>query len=88
MKAKVSLLAAALGKPDLIKPWKGGLNGRTSLRQDQCDYCNETGHWKNECPCQKGPELESSKITPGKKTGWQPEPEAQDLIDLAGIESD
>jgi hypothetical protein len=30
--------------------------------------------------------LEPNKITPGKRTGWQLEPEAQDLIDLAGIE--
>jgi hypothetical protein len=33
-------------------------------------------------------DLQPDKITPGMKTGWQPEPEAQDLIGLAGIESD
>jgi hypothetical protein len=32
--------------------------------------------------------LEPNRIAPGKKTGWQPEVEAQDLIGLAGIGSD
>jgi hypothetical protein len=32
--------------------------------------------------------METNKITPVKKTGWQPKSEAQDLIGLAGIESD
>jgi hypothetical protein len=45
------------------------------------------GHWKNEYPCYKGPTLEPNKTVPGKKTGWQPKPEAKDLIGLAGIES-
>jgi hypothetical protein len=84
MKAKVSLLAAALRKPDPTKqpapPWKGRPNGRTLLQLDQCTYCKEIGHWKNECPHCKGPASQPNKITPGKKTGWQPEPEAQDSL--------
>jgi hypothetical protein len=32
--------------------------------------------------------LEPNKITPGKKTGWQPKPEVQDLIGLAEAELD
>jgi hypothetical protein len=40
MKAKVSLLAAALGEPDPTQqsapPRKGRPNGRTPLRRDQC----------------------------------------------------
>jgi hypothetical protein len=54
MKAKVSLLAAAVGKLDPTKqsapPWEGRPSGRTPLRRDQCAYCKEIGHWKNECP--------------------------------------
>jgi hypothetical protein len=61
---------------------------RTPLQRDQCAYYKEISHWKNECPCHKGTTLEPNKIAPGKKTGWQPEPEAQDLIGLAGIGSD
>jgi hypothetical protein len=38
--------------------------------------------------CCKGPASEPNKIAPEKKTGWQPEPEAQDLIGLTGIELD
>jgi hypothetical protein len=49
-------------------------------------YCKEIGHSKNECPHLKGTASEPNKITPGKKTEWQPDPEAQDLIGLAGIE--
>jgi hypothetical protein len=48
-------------------------------------YCKEIGHWKNECPCCKGTASEPNKITPVKKTGCQPKPEAQDLTGLAGI---
>jgi hypothetical protein len=48
MKAKVSLLAVVLGKPDptqkSVPPWKRRPNGRTLLQQYQCTYCKETGH--------------------------------------------
>jgi hypothetical protein len=62
MKAKVSLLAAALGKPDPTQqstpPRKGRPNGRhwvsqLALRRDQCAYRKEIGHWKNECSPQQ-----------------------------------
>jgi hypothetical protein len=90
MIAKMSLLAAALGKLDPTQQsapqWKERPNGRTLLCQDQCAYCKEIGHWKNECSHCKGTTLELNKIAPGKKTGWQPKPEAQDLIGLARIE--
>jgi hypothetical protein len=91
MKAKVSLLAAALGKLDQTQqtapPWNGRPNGRTPLWQDQSAYCKEIGHWKNECPCCRETTSEPNKITLRKKTGWQPEPETQDFIGLSGIES-
>jgi hypothetical protein len=65
MKAKVFLLAATLEKLDptqqLAPPRKGRPNGRTPLRRDQCAYCKETGHWKNECPHHKGTTLEPKK---------------------------
>ncbi|KAK1345471.1 hypothetical protein QTO34_007928 [Cnephaeus nilssonii] len=32
---------------------RSGGKGRASLRRDQCAYCKESGHWKNECPKQK-----------------------------------
>jgi hypothetical protein len=54
MKTKLSLLTAALGKPDLTKqlapPWKGRPNGRALHQRYQCAYCKEINHWKNECP--------------------------------------
>jgi hypothetical protein len=43
---------------------------------------------KIECPPCKRTALELNKITPGKKTEWQPELEVQELICIAGIESD
>jgi hypothetical protein len=27
---------------------------RAPLEKDQCAYCKEKGHWKNECPKRKG----------------------------------
>ncbi|KAK1346462.1 hypothetical protein QTO34_000318 [Cnephaeus nilssonii] len=30
--------------------YRSGGKGRVSRRRDQCAYCKETGHWKNECP--------------------------------------
>ncbi|KAK1331685.1 hypothetical protein QTO34_009658 [Cnephaeus nilssonii] len=30
--------------------YRPGGKGKPSLRRDQCAYCKETGHWKNECP--------------------------------------
>lgn len=29
---------------------KGKPGGRPSLGRNQCAYCKEEGHWKNECP--------------------------------------
>ena len=44
--------------------WSGGKEkpARPALKRDQCAYCKEQGHWKNECPkrdlkkkdCKKG----------------------------------
>jgi hypothetical protein len=51
MKVKVSLLAAALWRPDPIHQsalsQKRRPNGRTPLWQDQCAHFKEIGHWKN-----------------------------------------
>jgi hypothetical protein len=38
---------------------------------DQCAYCKEIGHWKNECLHCKQPASEPNKIVPGKKTNCQ-----------------
>jgi hypothetical protein len=85
-------LAAALEKPDPTQksapPRKGRPNGRTPLWWDQCVYCKKIDHWKNECSHCKRTTLEPNRIALGKKTGWQPEAEAQVLIGLAGIGSD
>jgi hypothetical protein len=35
--------------------WSGPLeqpHPREELRQDQCAYCHQEGHWENECPQQ------------------------------------
>jgi hypothetical protein len=73
MKAKVSLLAIALGKLNPTKQsaplQKGRPNGRALLQQKQCAYCKEIGHWKTECPSRKGPTSEPNKTAPGKETG-------------------
>jgi hypothetical protein len=34
--------------------WQLTRNPRAPLEKDQCAYCKEKGHWKNECPKRKG----------------------------------
>ncbi|KAK1346641.1 hypothetical protein QTO34_000501 [Cnephaeus nilssonii] len=64
--------------------YRPGGKGRASLRRDQCAYCKETGHWKNECP-----KRQSKKIGPPfPPSGYQPEPPEADLIGLAMADSD
>lgn len=88
MKQKLWLLAAALGNPDPVKqtvaPWKGKDKKRLLLHLDQCTYCKETGHWKNECfHCRRMCEW-SKKFNQLNKGRYQPEPVIQDFIGLAG----
>ncbi|KAK1338564.1 hypothetical protein QTO34_019217 [Cnephaeus nilssonii] len=58
--------------------YRSGGKGTASLRRDQCAYCKETGHWKNECP-----KRQSKKTGPPfPHSGYQPEPPEADLIGL------
>ena len=50
LKKRATLLAAALKETETTKRGKG----QSPLSKDQCAYCKEKGHWKNECPNQKG----------------------------------
>ena len=63
LKKKATLLTAALKEMDTAKmrrsqPPKGG-KPRAPLARDQCAYCKEKGHWKNERWNQKGPSKRS-----------------------------
>ena len=83
LKKKATLLAAALKETDAAKmgssqPPKGG-KPRAPLAKDQCAYCKEKGHWKNECPNWKGP---------SKPSRYWEEPRGKNLVSLAGIELD
>lgn len=86
------LLAAALGSPDPNQHptplQRGRLCVRAQLRQDQCAYCKEVGHWKNECPRHgeaKNPPKRKPLASEGK---YRPKPPLSTLIGLAGLDSD
>ncbi|KAK1345638.1 hypothetical protein QTO34_008101 [Cnephaeus nilssonii] len=64
--------------------YRPGGKGRQSLRRDQCAYCKETGHWKNECPKRQSKKTEP----PFPPSRYQPEPPKADLIGLAMADSD
>ncbi|KAK1343693.1 LOW QUALITY PROTEIN: hypothetical protein QTO34_014246 [Cnephaeus nilssonii] len=54
LKRKVTLIAAAVieaSSQKRIGRQKGATSGkgRMDLKRDQCAYCKELGHWKNEC---------------------------------------
>jgi hypothetical protein len=53
LQKKAKILAVALKEGDRkTRSWKGGPNRRerrNPLGKDQCAYCKEEGHWKNEC---------------------------------------
>ena len=83
LKKKATLLAAALKETDTAKmgrpqPQKWG-KPRAPLAKDQCAYCKEKGHWKNECPNRK---------EPSKPSQYWEEPPGKKLVGLAGIELD
>ena len=83
LKKKATLLATALKETDTAKmgrpqPPKGG-KPISPLVRDQCAYRKEKGHWKNECPNWKGP---------SKLRRYREEPRGENLIRLAGVESD
>jgi hypothetical protein len=50
------VMVAALQTPAFRTPANRQLarNPRTPLEKDQCAYCKEKGHWKNEYPKRKG----------------------------------
>ena len=82
MKQKVTLLAAALSKPvPPVGPPRRGQGTRpgkrSPLEHDQCAYCKEKGHWKNECP--NRPE----KKTKAPPSWYRSEPFSPNLIGLA-----
>nr|XP_012611034.2 protein AIR2-like [Microcebus murinus] len=65
-------------------PRKGGNRGRVPLARDQCANCKRFGHWKNECPHKRSHLLQ--RRAPFRTT--QQKLEAQELVGLAGIESE
>ncbi|XP_072794698.1 uncharacterized protein [Vicugna pacos] len=87
MKQKAALLAAALGKAGFSQnpapPRKRGPQPWMPLGRDQCAYCRETGHWKNECPNRK----DGKRALPKRPT-YQLEPPASNHIGLAGVNSE
>ena len=91
MKQKAALLAAALRRSDQVKQtvpsWKGETK-RPPLCHDQCAYCKETGHWRNECPHSRGTSKGSKKFSRPSTERYQPEPTVQNLFGLTGAESD
>ena len=89
MKQKATLLAAVLSKsaPPVGPPHKArgpNLKRRIPLSHDQCAYCKEKVHWKNECLSH--PEKETKAAA--SLSGYQPKPPSANLIGLAGVESD
>ena len=45
---------------------------RQALKKDQCAYCKEQGHWKNECP-KRDPRrgmTQREKISPGTRVPY------------------
>ncbi|XP_074220928.1 uncharacterized protein LOC141577848 [Camelus bactrianus] len=75
MKQKATFLAAALRKTSFSQnpapPRKRGPQPWMPLGQDQCAYCRETGHWKNECPNRKDGKRAPPK---GLLISWSHEP--------------
>jgi hypothetical protein len=57
LEKKAKILAMVLKEGDRkTRGWKGGPNRRewrNPLGKNQCTYCKEEGHWKNECPNKK-----------------------------------
>jgi biotin synthase-like enzyme len=41
------------GRPEAGREAPTGENGKTLWEKNQCTYCKEEGHWKNECPNKK-----------------------------------
>lgn len=86
MRQKVTLLAAALQQNTNQRKTVGQMRNptqpRRTLRKDQCAYCKEMGHWKNECPNWRQPQPRSH---PRPTPPSEKEPE---FIGLAGIDSD
>ncbi|KAF6288391.1 hypothetical protein mRhiFer1_009125 [Rhinolophus ferrumequinum] len=86
MRQKVTLLAVALqqntNQRKTVGQTRDPAQPRRTLKKDQCAYCKEMGHWKNECPNrqQTQPRSHLQPIPPSEK-----EPE---FIGLAGIDSD
>ena len=52
-------------------PWMGEKERpkRQALKKDQCAYCKEQGHWKNECPMRdlRRGMTQREKIPPGTR---------------------
>ncbi|KAF6306526.1 hypothetical protein mRhiFer1_008631 [Rhinolophus ferrumequinum] len=86
MRQKATLLAAALQQNTNQRKTVGQTRDpgqpRRMLKKDQCAYCKEMGHWKNECPNWRQPQPRSH---PRPTPPSEKEPE---FIGLAGIDSD
>ena len=73
VKQRTALLAAALGNPGPVKQTvpslKGDAKKRPPLRHDQCAYCKEAEHWKNECSHCRGMSEGLKKFSQHSKEG-------------------
>ena len=89
MKQRATLLAVSLSKsaPPVGPPHKArdpDLKRRIPLSRDQCAYCTEKGHLKNEC---LSPPEKKTKAA-GTLRWYQSKPPSANLIGLTGVESD
>ena len=71
-----------------VPSWQWETKKRPPLRHDQCAYCRETGHLRNECPHRRRTVKGSKKFSGPNKERYQCELAIQSLISLAGVESD
>ena len=71
-----------------VPSWQWETKKRPPLRHDQCAYCRETGHLRNECPHCRRTAKGSKKFSGPNKERYQCELAIQSLISLAGAESD
>uniref|UniRef100_A0A8C8RQH4 CCHC-type domain-containing protein n=1 Tax=Pelusios castaneus TaxID=367368 RepID=A0A8C8RQH4_9SAUR len=91
MKRKAELLAAAL---DIRRmPVQGGARRNGPLGRNQCAYCKQEGHWKQECPqkppgpenVHRGGEELSEFGRPSPRRPARPEQTPANLIGLADM---
>jgi hypothetical protein len=77
LEKKAKILAMVLneevGRLEARKEAPTGENGEILWEKNQCTYCKEEGHWKNEFPNKKKKEKERVTVAAAKsKDLWQP----------------